>query len=143
MCAPSGRLRSVSEECRHGMNPDWCAACRGDDDGSTPRPGGSGLHGGDSKQDQLNRLCRQLGIPAVPVGVGSSLPSEVFDAAARVCGVPLGSMPEIGEAITLKAGLAWTGVCDSRGTVSGGGSTVTREGLEVMNRAVARLLARA
>lgn len=98
--------------------------------------------GGEVKQEQLDRLCRQLGIPSVRVGVGSSLPSHVFEAAARQCGVQVGSMPEIGEALAMKAGLSWTADCDSRGTVSGGGSTVTREGLDVINRAVAKLLPR-
>ena len=129
----------MSDECRHGMNPEWCSTCRGVDDSAFNGARGTGLQGGEAKQDQLDRLCRQLGIPTVPVGVGSSLPSHVFEAAARQCGVPLGSMPEIGEALAGKAGLSWTADCDSRGTVSGGGSTVTREGLDVINRAVAAL----
>lgn len=132
----------MSDECRHGMNPDWCSSCRGDDDSAFGGVRGAGFHGGEVKQDQLDRLCRQVGIPTVPVGVGSSLPSHVFETAARKCGVPLGSMPEIGEALARKAGLAWSTDCDSRGTVSGGGSTVTREGLDVINRAVAGLLSR-
>jgi hypothetical protein len=49
-------------------------------------------------------------------------------------------MPQIGEALARKAGLTWTSDCDSRGTASGGGSTVTREGLDVINKAVAALL---
>ncbi|GGB90011.1 hypothetical protein GCM10011314_32340 [Knoellia flava] len=124
------------------MNPDWCSTCRGHDEGAFGGGRGTALHGGQVKQDQLDRLCRQLGIPTVRVGVGSSLPSHVFEEAARQCGVPRGSMPEIGEALAARAGLSWTADCDSRGTVSGGGSTVTREGLDVINRAVAVLLRR-
>ncbi|GMA87489.1 hypothetical protein GCM10025868_27390 [Angustibacter aerolatus] len=131
----------MDEDCRHGMNPAWCSTCQGHDDAHVARPAGSQApSGGDSKQDQLDALCRQLRIPPASVGVGSSLPSAVFDSAARACGVRLGSMPEIGQAIATKAGLTWTASCDSRETVSGGGSTVTRDGLEVMNRAVAIIL---
>ncbi|GAA4714023.1 hypothetical protein GCM10025782_07880 [Pedococcus ginsenosidimutans] len=124
------------------MNPEWCSACRGDDESAFAGVRGSALHGGQVKQDQLDHLCRQLGIPFVPVGRGSSLPSHVFDEAARRLGVGRGSMPEIGERLATKAGLVWTSDCDSRGSISGGGSTVTREGLDVINRAVAKLLAR-
>lgn len=49
-------------------------------------------------------------------------------------------MPEIGEAIARKAKLPWTASCDSRASRSGGGSTVTAEGLEVMVRALRKLL---
>lgn len=92
-----------------------------------------------SKQDLLNDLCEALGLPREPIGVGSSPPSRVFEAAARAAGVRVGSMPEIGEAIAARAGLDWGPDCDSRGSVSGGGSTVTREGLAAMVKAV-RLL---
>jgi len=134
------RFTDMSDECRHGMNPEWCSSCRGHDDSAYGGVRGSGFLGGEAKQDQLDRLCEQLGIPKVQVGVGSSLPSHVFESAARQCRVPLGSMPEIGEALARRAGLLWSADCDSRGTISGGGSTVTREGLDVINRAVAGLL---
>ncbi len=48
-------------------------------------------------------------------------------------------MPETGEAIAQKAGLTWGPDCDSRGTISGGGSTVTRDGLEVMLKSLRRI----
>jgi hypothetical protein len=132
----------VSDECIHGMNPDWCSQCQGHEAPATSRTGDYGYYGGQTKQDLLNRLCDQLGLPREPIGEGSSLPSHVFDAAAAKYGVGARSMPEIGEAITRKAGLAWAPDCDSRGSVSGGGSTVTREGLDVLNRAIATLNAR-
>jgi hypothetical protein len=133
----------MDEECRHGLTPAWCSSCRGDDDSAFGGVRGAGTHGGgEVKQDQLDRLCRQLGIPTVPVGVGSSLPSHVFEEAARQCEVLMGPMPEVGERLAQAAGLNWTSDCDSRGTVSGGGSTVTRDGLDVVNRAVAILQGR-
>lgn len=133
----------MTDECVHGMNPNWCAMCRAPrDQGARNMTGEYGLHGGRSKQDALNQFCDQLGIAREPVGRGSSLPSHVFEIAARRCAVPLGSMPEIGEAMATAAGLEWNSSCDSRGSISGGGSTVTLEGLDVLNRAIAILLAR-
>ena len=128
------------EECIHGMNADWCSICTKVDIG-TEGGRSRGSYGGDTKQDALTRLCESLGIAPARVGVGSSLPASVFEEAAKRCGV-VGSksMPEIGQAIVEKAGLKWTVACDSRGSMSGGGSTVTYEGLVVLNRAAAVLL---
>lgn len=123
----------------HGMNPAWCATCGGHDDGPRALRGEYGYAGGASKQELLDQICDRIGIPRHQVGVGSSLPSEVFDAAATFAGVQRGSMPEISEAIAAKAGQAWGPSCDSRGSLSGGGSTVTREGLEVLLRSLAAL----
>lgn len=122
------------------MNPDWCGICLKLDGGLPSRVGEYGFHGGQSKQELLDSLCRLLGVPTEPIGVGSSLPSHLFDRAATRAGVPHGSMPEVGEAIVRKAGLTWGADCDSRGSLSGGGSTVTREGLDVMIQALRRLL---
>ncbi len=96
--------------------------------------------GGVTKAELLAEVCTVLGVPRARIGVGSSLPSQVFDEAARQVGVSYGSMPEIGEAVARRAGLAWTAACDSRGSLSGGGSTVTREGLSVLLDALRRLL---
>lgn len=65
-------------------------------DGVAPSPTTTGgFHGGESKQDLLHELCDVLGVARQKIGVGSSLPPDVFDAAARRAGVRLGSMPEI------------------------------------------------
>lgn len=131
----------MDDECQHGMDRDWCAQCRGTSDqvhGS--QVGGYGFHGGQSKQELLNEMCDLLGLQRESVGVGSSLPSRVFETAASRTNVQLGSMPEIGERLASRAGLAWGSNCDSRGTISGGGSTVTLEGLSVVVRALRALL---
>lgn len=122
------------------MSSAWCGVCSGADKGASSRRGEYGFYGGESKQDLLDKVCRLLGIPTEPVGVGSSLPSRVFDEAAKRAGVQGGSMPEIGERIAQKAGLTWGPDCDSRGSISGGGSTVTREGLSVLVDALGKLL---
>ena len=74
------------------------------------------------------------------IGVGSSVPSELFDALSNRFQVAPGSMPEVAEAVAGKAGLSWDEICDSRGTLSGGGSTVTLAGLQQLTRAVRLLL---
>lgn len=134
--------RALGSECVHGMDTAWCAICTKTDDASGSRIGEFGFHGGQSKQQLFDVICDQLGIPREPVGVGSSLPSPVFHTMADKAGVPRGSMPEIGQAVAEKAGLAWGPKCVSRGSASGGGSTVSIEGLQVLVRALARLLSR-
>jgi len=118
------------------MNPEWCAVCRKTDHGDVHASGNYGYFGGQSKQDLLNQLTDQLGLPRETVGVGSSLPS------AQRFGISYGSMPEIGEALAVEAGRSWEADCDSRGSLSGGGSTVTAKGLDEMNRSIATLLGR-
>ncbi|MCW2671783.1 MAG: hypothetical protein JWP14_372 [Frankiales bacterium] len=142
---PSGTLWDVSEDrCIHDMIAGTCGTC-------TPRAGSIDLGQGGTrsnslrddaplKQESLTRLCRLLGLPALSIGVGSSVPSEVFDEMVRRFGVPDGGMPEVGEAVALKAGLQWDAACDSRGTLSGGGSTVTAPGLARLVQAVMTLL---
>lgn len=125
------------------MNPEWCAACRGDDDRSVSPPAQNRNVFGDGKQAQLDRLCHQLAIPTVTARAGSSLPPEVFEAAAQACGVAPGTHPETSASIATKAGLKWTPSCAVKGTATNGGGTVTREGLVVLNKAVAVLLAKA
>lgn len=132
----------MAEDCVHGMNPEWCAVCQKTDHGDAHASGNYGYFRGQSKQDLLNQLTDQLGLQRETVGLGSSLPSSVFDAAAKRFGISYGSMPEIGEALAVQAGRPWNSDCDSRGSISGGGSTVTAQGLEVMNRSIATLIGR-
>lgn len=129
------------DRCLHDMLPCQCGVC-------APRPGsidvGSGrsavgAHADASKQESLSHLCRLLGIAPIAIGVGSSVPSELFDALATRYGVPDGSMPEVGKAVVVRAGLDWGDDCDSRSSGSGGGSTVTGKGLERLIAAVVRL----
>jgi hypothetical protein len=95
---------------------------------------------GETKQDILDRMCDQLGIPREPIGVGSSVPSTFFDAVRIRFGVPKGTMPEIAEEVVHRAGGHWAPEFDSRGSLSGGGSTVTALGLQALERAIASLL---
>ena len=126
------------DECIHGMNPTWCGICSAVD--PVGASGRSAPQGGETKQDVLDDICDLVGIPRQAVSTGSSLPSEVFVAAARATGVPVGSMPEICEAIVCRAGLSYSSDFDSRATPSGGGSTVTLVGLQALRTALSRLL---
>lgn len=127
-------------ECKHGIEESWCGTCSGADDAGRSGSGSYGFHGGETKQDVVDDICDLLGMPRLAVSVGSSVPSEIFLSAARLIGVPVGSMPEIGEAIVRRAGDPWLSTYDSRGTLSGGGSTVTLEGLQAVRRALKELV---
>lgn len=138
------------EECRHGNPENRCEACRSTRTWdsmsrvsaapirSSGRSGFSG--GGEVKQDVLEDLCDLLGMPVLATYVGSSIPKEVFREAARRVGVPIGSMPEITQAIIEKAGMRYSPDYDSRATLSGGGSTVTLEGMQALRTALRTLL---
>jgi hypothetical protein len=95
-----------------------------------------------TKQEALHQLCDLLGITRLPIGAGSSVPAELFDALALRAGVDHGPMPVVGRRVAEKAGLAWTADCDSTTSASGGGSTVTLAGLRVLIAAVGNLVAR-
>lgn len=92
-----------------------------------------------TKQEALHQLCDVLGITRLSIGVGSSLPAELFDALALQAGVEPGPMPVVGRRVAEKAGLAWTSDCDSTASLSGGGSTVTLAGLRVLSQAIEAL----
>lgn len=128
------------EECLHGMQLEWCGICLRTPGVGEARLGSYGYHGGETKQDVLDDITELLGLPASTVSVGSSLPSEVFVAAAQRLGLGIGSMPEICEAIVRSAGHSWSPGFDSRGSLSGGGSTVTLEGIRAMREALRALL---
>jgi hypothetical protein len=130
------------EECMHGMEPAWCATCSKSDDTLAASASTASFHGGEQKQDVLNDVTDMLGLPRYVLrkGGGSSLPSEVFDAAARRVGVAVGSMPDICEAIVRTAGYEYSTAYDSRGTLSGGGSTVTLAGLQALRKSLRELL---
>ncbi|MBH0110833.1 hypothetical protein I6E81_11700 [Salinibacterium sp. NG22] len=129
------------DECHHGMDPAWCATCSNTDDTSASRSDSHGFHGGETKQDVLNDVTRMLGMRSRQVSVGSSLPSDVFAAAALRVGVAAtGSMPEVLERIVAKAGHEYHSNFDSRGSLSGGGSTVTLEGIQALRSTLRTLL---
>lgn len=95
------------------------------------------------KQDYLDQLTELLDQPhfVIPPGNGSSLPAYAFQAAARLARVNYQNMPQATEAVILAAGLPYDyGRYDSRRTRSGGGGTVSREGIAALVEAVQVLL---
>jgi hypothetical protein len=134
--------------CVHGASPLWCPRCSDSEvlaataSGPKSSLGEYGFHGGETKQEVIDDICQLLQIPQVILrkGGGSSLPSEVFKAAAVRVGVRYSSMPAACEAIVRRAGMHWEPGYDSRGSRSGGGSTVTLEGIRAMRAALGRLL---
>lgn len=123
-------------ECIHGTESAWCGICTKVDQAASPATARASAR---TKQVIVEDICRALGIELLAVYRGSSVPVEIFQEASRRFGVPMDAMPAVGRAVALKAGLDWTPECDSTGTPSGGGSTVTAEGLEVMLKAIRRL----
>lgn len=128
-------------QCKHGTSYLFCAfGCTEAIEMPRDRAGEYGFHGGETKQDVLNDICDILVLPRHPVNRGSSIPSTVLMTAAREVGVAYESMPQACEAIVLQAGLTWSSDYDSRATQSGGGSTVTLEGMQALRDALRRLV---
>lgn len=136
-------VRTMSNHCIHEFPVEQCGICG-------PRPGGIDVHvparnsrlfrdRGTAKQESVDVLCRLMDLEPMRLGVGSSIPSGLFDSMARRFGVQPGSMPEIGEALAKQAGVGWDGSCDSRSSISRGGSTVRAIGLERLVEAVRKL----
>jgi hypothetical protein len=94
----------------------------------------------EQKQDVIDEIHDLLGLPRRTVARGSSLPASMFESASRQLGLPYRSMPDACERIVKRAGIAWHPHFDSRETTSGGGSTVTLEGVQAMRDALRLLL---
>lgn len=95
------------------------------------------------KNEVVDEIASMLGMPPVGETKGSTGYKDALAEAVRRFGVPLprgGSKPAMAEAIAQHAGLAWDPRYDSRHTPSGGGSTVTTEGWEVVRDAISILL---
>ncbi len=123
-----------NDECIHGMTTAWCATCSGRN-GVAEVPIGKPLHGSRSKQNLLDDLCDDLQVARYSVRPGSTLPQRIFHAAATRAKVQHGSTLTVSAAIAAKAGLDWGPECATR-TGRKDVPTVTREGLEVVVRAL-------
>lgn len=92
-----------------------------------------------TKQDAINEVIRIVGGSQVHVSRGSTEPKHLFILVAQWMGLDIDphlSKPNMGRAITQAAGINWDSSCDSTQSPSGGGSTVTLEGLTRVLRAV-------
>lgn len=96
----------------------------------------------EKKQDVINDITDRIGAPRMQVSNGSTEPKALFVEIVRRLdlGIPTSlSKPKLAESIATSAGIGWDATCDSRHTPSGGGSTVTIEGLRRVRSAVFRL----
>ncbi|WP_460629789.1 hypothetical protein [Intrasporangium mesophilum] len=94
-----------------------------------------------SKERLITSIASLANIPDPGRGVGSSVYKSLFVGVCRRFGLDSnGTMPELAQRIVTAANLPYRAdVFDSRLTPSGGGSTVTREGLEAIKEAVEKL----
>ncbi len=86
-----------------------------------------------TKQQLIDEVCRLLAIGSFRVASGSTEPADFFRAVATAMRLDTSeahSKPDMGRLIVESSGLVWDKDCDSRGSTSGGGSTVTVTGLQ-------------
>lgn len=91
-----------------------------------------------SKRTEISGIAALIGIPDPGPGAGSSVYKHLFDGVCARLGLDSGgTMPQQAQRIVTAAGLPYRADSfDSRLTASGGGSTVTLEGLQAIRRAV-------
>jgi hypothetical protein len=91
----------------------------------------------DTKQKIIDEICNQLGIHSYPVSTGSTEPREFLEAILDQLGIKNLSKglqkPELGKLIVESQGELWLPKYDSTG------GTITKEGLEAIQRAVHKL----
>lgn len=95
-----------------------------------------------SKESEITAIARLVGIPDPGLGAGSSVYKALFNGVCDRLGLDAsGTMPQQAQRIVTAANLPYRADWfDSRGTTSGGGSTVTTEGLQQIKTAVQILL---
>lgn len=97
-----------------------------------------------SKQIEISAIASLVGIPDPGLGIGSSVPKTLFDGVCRRFSLDAsGTMPNQAERIVRAANMPYVrSAFDSRDSASGGGSTVTLEGLQQIRSAAHLLIAR-
>ncbi len=97
-----------------------------------------------TKQEVLDEVSRLLEGPKFQVASGATEPREFFDFVIGKMGIevrPGASKPEMARLITGATGGSWDRTCDSTASPSGGGGTVTNEGLRRVLESVQRFAA--
>ena len=94
----------------------------------------------ETKQDVIDDVADMLKLPREDVSVGSTEPRHFLEAVAEAMGTDAGSTtkPSLAAAIAETEAQLWDASCDSTATPSGGGGTVTLEGLYRIRAAVFR-----
>jgi hypothetical protein len=99
---------------------------------------------GFTKQEVLDEVSRLLEGPQFHVASGATEPREFFDFVVDRLQIqvrPNASKPELARLITGATGGSWDRTCDSTASPSGGGGTVTNEGLRRVLESVQRFSA--
>ncbi len=94
-----------------------------------------------TKQEVLDEVSRLLDGPKFQVAAGATEPREFFDFVIKQMGIEVhqgASKPELARLITGATGGSWDRTCDSTASPSGGGGTVTNEGLRRVLESVQR-----
>ena len=97
---------------------------------------------GETKQQIIDDVSMSLDIGPFLVGKGSTEPASFFIEVAKSLEIDVedaSSKPDVARLIVESAGFNWEVEYDSRGSDSGGGSTVTLEGLKAVRVAVESL----
>lgn len=96
-----------------------------------------------NKQDLTTAIAKLAGVSDPGPGIGSSVYKSLFVDLCLKFGIDAnGTMPQLAQRIVTKADLPYNAqFFDSRLTPSGGGSTVTLEGLQAIFGAVKKLKA--
>ena len=94
----------------------------------------------ETKQDVMDDIAEMLGLPHEVVSSGSTEPRHFLDTVAGAMGVAHDESTKPGLAASIAASEAqlWDASCDSTAAPSGGGSTVTLEGLRRLRAAAFR-----
>lgn len=98
----------------------------------------------ETKQDVVNDITDRLGAAKVLNSTGSTELKRVFELVVDRFELPISkelSKPALAEKIAAHAGVSWDDECDSRRSQSGGGGTVTIDGLRRVRDAVNQFLA--
>lgn len=93
-------------------------------------------------QDWLDEIARLIDRPARGTSRGGTEPKAVLTDIVDALGLdidPSLPKPKLAEAIARRGGQPWDSTCDSESTPSGGGGTITNEGLDRVLRSVRNL----
>ena len=91
------------------------------------------LRGGVSKQHVVDELCQTLGLGSISLGPGSTEPKRLLVESAAALGVAVRTRATklvIARQIVEISGLSWLSSFDSTDQPSGGGGTITTDGLK-------------
>jgi hypothetical protein len=95
----------------------------------------------ETKASVMAAVCRELGLDSMELGVGSSIPREFFSRVAERLGLSdEGSATDVARRVAMAGQVPWPEAATSEASPSGGGGTVTLEGLTLVKLAVEKCI---